>query len=497
MQEVAVARRALRVELEVLDAPVLQNDEFDILSTHVADDVRFRVEVKGRLRVRHRLDDSHIGAQHVTQNILGITGRAYAQQLERSALRFDLLAQVGEHFLGVFERVALGELVALHHDFAVFAQQDGLGRGRPPVDAHEGPHLFARLESARDEFLGLVALFERVQLVVCPVETCRTFFLFLFEATNVDVPVELVPAFIDAHVRVLIHAKADTANGGEVLGVLGNLHKLLGVLTFRQGEIPLFPNPGNVVFPAIAHPLDVSVGAAQKQHHGAQRVAAGEHGEILLDDRLEERSHQLVGRDAALLQAVDVRFGEDAALPCHGMELQPQVTHVAELLGRDAQLGVDLVDDCACTPCTLVIHGGVFLLPAGLWIFLEDNDFRVLSTKLDHRAALGIEMLDGERDGVHFLDELGTDQGRDAAATAAGEEHACFPGTDSGFDFHSVKEFQALLGLFGVVALVVAPDNLLGGSFHDNTLHCCRADIQSDHQVFRTRHACLPVGGFS
>ncbi len=86
LQEVAVARRALRVELEILDAAVLQDDDLDVLPAHVADHVDVFVEVQAGLGVRHGLDQRGIGADHVLQDVLGVAGGAHAQDLQLRAL---------------------------------------------------------------------------------------------------------------------------------------------------------------------------------------------------------------------------------------------------------------------------------------------------------------------------------------------------------------------------------------------------------------------------
>ena len=52
-----------------------------------------------RFGVRHGLDDGRVGVQHVFQDVLGVAGGADAQDLQRGALLFDLLAQVREHVL--------------------------------------------------------------------------------------------------------------------------------------------------------------------------------------------------------------------------------------------------------------------------------------------------------------------------------------------------------------------------------------------------------------
>ena len=83
LQEVAVAGRALRVELEVLDLAVLQDDELDVLAADVADHVDVVVEVQGRLGVRDRLHQRHVRAQRILQDVLGVAGRADAEDLQR------------------------------------------------------------------------------------------------------------------------------------------------------------------------------------------------------------------------------------------------------------------------------------------------------------------------------------------------------------------------------------------------------------------------------
>ena len=102
-------------------------------------------------------------------------------------------------------------------------------------------------------------------------------------------------------------------------------------------------------------------------------------------------------------------------LPATGCSLRPRVAHLAKLVGGNPQLGVDLVDDRARAAGALVVHRGNFLLAAGFGIFLEDDDLGVLAAQFDDRAALRIQLLDGQRNGVHFLHELGAEvfaQGR-------------------------------------------------------------------------------------
>ena len=85
----------------------MQNDDLNILPAHVDDDVRIFIELEGRLGVRHGLDQRDVGVQHVFQNVLGVAGGGYSQDLELGILRLDLSAQIFEHLNRVLDRVAV------------------------------------------------------------------------------------------------------------------------------------------------------------------------------------------------------------------------------------------------------------------------------------------------------------------------------------------------------------------------------------------------------
>ncbi len=140
LQEVAVARRALRVELEVLDLPVLEDDELDVLPADVDDHVGLGVKVHARLRVRDRLDEGDVGVQHVFEDVFGIAGRADAEHVQLAALIFDLLLQKGEDFHRVFDGVALGELIGFADDVLLHVEQDALGARTAAVETDECLH---------------------------------------------------------------------------------------------------------------------------------------------------------------------------------------------------------------------------------------------------------------------------------------------------------------------------------------------------------------------
>ena len=197
-------------------------------------------------------------------------------------------------------------------------------------------------------------------------------------------------------------------------------------------------------------------------------MTAGQDGEVLQHDGVEQRGHQLVGRNALFLQAVDVGLGEDATLAGHGMQLDANVALVAEVCCGNLQLGVDLVDDGAGTAGALVVHRRNLLLAAGVLVFLEDDDLRVLAAELDDGVDFGMELLDRERNRSDFLHELGADQVGQRAATRAGDEDAAIVRSDADFILHALEELEQLLRLLGLVALIILPDHLVGfGIDHD------------------------------
>ena len=119
LQEVAVARRALRVQLEIFDAAVLQDDDLDVLPADVADHVDVVVEVQAGLGVRDGLDERGVGADHVLQNVLGVAGGADAEDLQLGALIANLPIELLQHLDRVLDRVALRELIGLGEDAAL------------------------------------------------------------------------------------------------------------------------------------------------------------------------------------------------------------------------------------------------------------------------------------------------------------------------------------------------------------------------------------------
>ena len=123
-------------------------------------------------------------------------------------------------------------------------------------------------------------------------------------------------------------------------------------------------------------------------------MSAGQDREVLQNNGVEQRSHQLIGRDALLLQAVDIGFREDTAFACDRMQLDAGVALVAEFFGWNLELRVDLVDDGARTSRALVVHRRDFFLAAGIPVFLENDDFGILPAQFNDRVHLGVQLFD-------------------------------------------------------------------------------------------------------
>ena len=213
---------------------------------------------------------------------------------------------------------------------------------------------------------------------------------------------------------------------------------------------------------------------------GQEGIASGEDRYVLLYDRLEEGGHQLLSRHSEFLEAVDIRFGKDAALGGDGVELVSKVPHLGELLRGDVELCVNLVYDCPRPSCTLVVHGGDLPLPFCFDILLEDDNLRVLTAEFDDRAALGEELLHRQGDGVDLLNESRADLGSDPSAAGACDVGVAVVRFYIQFPLDPLEEFEGLLLLLALVALVVLPDDRIRLAVDYYRLDGGRTDIHAD-----------------
>ena len=124
--------------------------------------------------------------------------------------------------------------------------------------------------------------------------------------------------------RIALAARElDRAERAVVLRQFGRHDHVLRPGALGQPDPPLLPSLGDVRLPRLAQAAQVGVRPADQQDVRRHRVPARQHRQVLRDDRVEQRGHQVAGRDTALLEAVDVRLGEHAALAGDRVHLRP------------------------------------------------------------------------------------------------------------------------------------------------------------------------------
>jgi hypothetical protein len=217
----------------------------------------------------------------------------------------------------------------------------------------------------------------------------------------------------------------------------------------------------------------------------AQRIAAREHRQVLHDDRVGQRVHDLQRRDAALDQVDDVGLGEHAAFGGDVVQLRVVEADLHDLFIGEADLDHALVDGGAGARRALVVHRGDGGLAAGLLVLLEDDDLGVLTAQLADRADVGVQGLDRQGDRVDLLHELRPDVGADRGAARAGDEGADLVVTQvRERRSDPFEKSQDELGLLRLMPEVVAPEDLLGHGVDDHRLDRGRADVDSDRDRF-------------
>src|SRR5206468_5131529 len=262
-------------------------------------------------------------------------------------------------------------------------------------------------------------------------------------------------------------------------------------------DLALRPELGQVMTPRFLQTLEEEVGAAEQQHLGRGRVALGQGGQVLVDDRLEEAGDDLLDRHAGLHQRVGVGLGEDAALARDLVEAHALVRHRGQTLAGHLQLARGLLDERAGAAAAGRLH--VDLLRPARAGGGEEDRLHVLAADLRDEPHVRMLALDAGGDGHDFLDQLGADQGRDEARARAGEEDAVRAGRQAGLGLHAPEELLDLLGLAGIVPLIVLPADLT--VLHHHRLDGGGADVDADQlhdfpirvATCRTSFAAVPA----
>src|SRR5262245_27716695 len=112
--------------------------------------------------------------------------------------------------------------------------------------------------------------------------------LLLFKPAVIDVVLEVRITALDSDALIFSFAVFDSAEGGEILGILCDFNQFLRIDIFGTFGVALFPAFRYIVFPCFDHSPDISIGSSEQKHMRSQSISACQDGKILADDGLEE-----------------------------------------------------------------------------------------------------------------------------------------------------------------------------------------------------------------
>ena len=423
--------------------------------------------------MRHRLDDAHVGAQHVLEEVLAIAGEGQPADVLEAGL-----AHLTEEGLRVLDGIALGQGIAAEEQLLIGGEDHGLGRGAPEVAADE--HRSRRLAlggGSRRRAPRVPLGAEGLQIVAAGDQRASARLGLLLVLALVDPPAELVASLVHGHALGLVLPDLHAPEAGVVERLGGHDDERGRIAALGEGDLALGPELHQVMPPRLLQPHEEEVGAAEEQDLGHGRVALGQGGEVLVDDGLEEARDDLLDGHAGLDERVRVGLREDAALGADLVEREPFVGHLGQPLRGDLELARCLLHECTGAPAAGRLHEDLLgLARAGGG---EEDRLHVLAADLRHEAHVGVQTVHGGGDGDHLLDELAAAEGRDEARARAREEDAVAARHHARLGLHALEELVHLLGLARVVALVVLPRRLT--VLHDDGLHRGGADVHADY----------------
>ena len=135
----------------------------------------------------------------------------------------------------------------------------------------------------------------------------------------------------------------------------------------------------------------VSIGSAKQQDFGHEGIAACEYGEVLHDNGISKRVHDLIGGNGGFDKVDNICFGKDTAL---GSDMVQFIGLEREFLYRfvlHTDFHGTLFDGRTGTGGTLVIHGGEYGFFAVFTLFKVD-DLRILTTQFNDRTDIRVQM---------------------------------------------------------------------------------------------------------
>ena len=189
----------------------------------------------------------------------------------------------------------------------------------------------------------------------------------------------------------------------------------------------------------------------------AQRVSPCQDCKVLLNNGFEQRRHQLVVGYPLFLQTVYVGFCKNAAFTCHRVKPDSVISLVTQFIRWNFQLCIDLIDNGASTAGAFIVHARDFFLLSCFRVFFKNNDFRILTAKLDDRPDLRVHFLNGKRYRSHFLHEFSAQMVNHVRPAASRYKQTEFFGSAIKVFLDTLQVFYRYFRLFCLVPLVIPP----------------------------------------
>ena len=445
------ARRAGLVEHDVLDDAVLDLEALHVLPADVEDEVHVGHEGLGAAEVGDGLDLAGVGLERLDEDALAV---ARGGHMTDGAALGEMVVDVVHDLARGAENVAVVVVVPGVEQLARLADHGGLHRGRARVDADEHAAVVA-VEGALGHDLGVMAGLEVLVVLLGGEERVQARDLGSLGVTEV---VEAVDDLGEGDVAVRLAGEGGT-RGDEEVGVFGDDAVLL-VEVERLVE-------------ALAKRGEVLERAAEERDVAADGVAAGEAGDRLVGDGLEDGGSDVLAGGALVEQGLDVGLGKDAAAAGDGIDVRGTLRELVEAHGVGLHERGHLVDEGARAAGAGAVHA---LLDA----VVEVDDLGVLAAELDGAVGLRDERLHGALGGDDLLDELEVEP--------LGEKHAAGAGDR---DAHG-RVAEDALGLLedlarrcldvGVVAFVVGIDEV-AALVDDGQLDRRRSHVDAQSQA--------------
>ena len=394
IQEGTAARRAGFIEQDVFDMAVFDAAAFHVLAADIKEEVDVRAEVGRCLIVGNGFDFAQVEVQRFLEQGFAVAGDA---GFGDEGLFRQAAVDFGDDVLGRCQRAAFIVLVVRIKDLHVFAEDDGLDGRRAGVDA----------QVARAAVGGDVRLRDRVLAVAGP--------KFVEFGLVVEQRFDAVRfgqgRFVD--VLQLAH-EVHEGNGLRIYAAQGGADGHVDLSVFRGNN--LFRRQMEGLGELFSKLGQVGQRTAEEADRAFDGTAAGQAGDGLEDDGLEDGSGDIFLAGPFVEQGLDVRLGEDAAAGGDGINRVGFLGQFIEAAGIGVEEGRHLVDEGPGPAGTVAVHA-VFVA-AG-----QVGDLRIFTAEFDDDVRLGIISADGFGTGNDFLQKGNVQVVCQGDAARAGDGH--------------------------------------------------------------------------